>query len=110
MIHLSDIKARFPKPEGRFPVLKEYWEPLLNQAFQQDRTAPQNSNSYSAALITQYLMDGAVTVLQNRWAPLMAFTRDFNTDPYKPLASGQLKIVTTGPTVQTGSASAPITN
>jgi ATP-dependent protease ClpP protease subunit len=62
----------------------------------------QASNTYSATLNTSFLMDGAVTDLQNRWAALRAFTIDQGgPDPYKPKATGVLKHVTVGPTVQT---------
>ena len=62
---------------------------------------PANSNTYSSTLVTAFLTDGATTVLQNKWAPLRAFCRDFSTDPYKPNAVAQHKYVSAGPTVQT---------
>ena len=58
------------------------------------------SNTYSASLVTQFLLDGAVTKLQNRWAALKVFSKDYSQDRYKPRATGQLKFVTTGGTTQ----------
>ena len=111
-----DNIKKLPTAKARYKELRTNWEGLIKDGLARDdrRAAASpyvlNSNSYSSTLITAFLIDGAVTVLQNRWAPLRAFTRDFSTDPYKPLASGQLKTVTAGPTVQTGAASSPITN
>jgi hypothetical protein len=62
---------------------------------------PLASNTYSATLVTSFLMDGSVTDLQNRWAMLSAFTLDTNPDPYKPKATGVLKHVTVGSTTGT---------
>src|SRR6266699_2339888 len=60
------------------------------------------SNTYSASLVTQFLLDGAITVLQHKWAALKVFSRDFSTDRYKPRASAQLKTVASADTtVQT---------
>jgi hypothetical protein len=64
------------------------------------RAYPVASNTYSSSLITQFLMDGAATKLQNRWAPLKVFSRDYSSDRYKPRATGQLKYVTTQGTTQ----------
>lgn len=61
---------------------------------------PQNSNTITSVL-TNFLMDGSVTDLQNRWAMLKAFSLDTRPDGYKPLAPGVLKHVTVGSTAQT---------
>jgi hypothetical protein len=61
---------------------------------------PVAANTYSATLITQFLVDGAVTKLQNRWAALRVFTRDYSMDRYKPRATGQLKYATASGTTQ----------
>jgi len=64
------------------------------------RLYPVGANSYSSSLVTQFLLDGAVTKLQNRWAPLKIFSKDYSQDRYKPRATGQLKFVTAGGTTQ----------
>jgi ATP-dependent protease ClpP protease subunit len=65
---------------------------------------PLNANTITSVL-TNFLIDGSVTDLQNRWAMLRAFSLDFNTDGYKPLAPGILKHVTAGSTAQTNPTS-----
>src|SRR5213076_3629685 len=67
---------------------------------QPSRLYPVASNTYSATLVTQFLLDGAVTKLQNLWAPLRVFSRDYSQDRYKPRATAQLKFVTAGGTTQ----------
>ena len=62
------------------------------------------SNTYSATLVTAALEKTATTVLQNQFAPLAAFTRDFSADEYKPLATGTLKKVTAGSSTQTNAS------
>ena len=115
-VKAAGAKARYtalslPTAKVRVTALKRDWEPMIQDAFAQDNAKnapllrqgimPQNSNTYSATLITAFLTDGATTILQNKWAPLRAFSRDFSTDAYKPLAVAQHKYVTAGPTVQT---------
>ena len=58
------------------------------------------SNTYASELTTQHLLDGVVTVLQNNFAPLRAFSRTWEPDPIKPRASCQAKLVTTAPATQ----------
>ncbi len=74
--------------------------PLSMGPGQPSRMYPVAGNTYSATLVTQFLLDGAVTKLQNLWAPLRVFTRDYSQDRYKPRASAQLKFVTAGGTTQ----------
>ena len=62
------------------------------------------ANSYSASLTTQFLLEKATTTLQNRLAALACFTRQFSADPYKPLATAQLKFVTAGAAGQTNAS------
>ncbi len=62
---------------------------------------PAAANTYSSTLVTAFLASGATTILQKRLAALTAYTRDFGTDRYKPLATGQLKKVTAGSTTLT---------
>jgi hypothetical protein len=64
---------------------------------------PRNENTIASALITNFLITGATTQAHDRFAPLKIATRLANPDPYKPLASGVLKLNTTttnGSTVQ----------
>ena len=96
-----DFIRKEKSAKARFQTMRNDWEGLYNDSIR--RGMPRNDNSYQSALVTQFLLDGAVTQLQNRWAPLRAFTRDYSTDRYKPLATGQIKFVTAGSTTQTNS-------
>jgi hypothetical protein len=81
-------------PALRYNHMLVNWEELQTEAKAKDsRGSVRGENSFSPSLTTQFLIDGAVTKLQNRFAALRCFTRDFSTDPYKPLATGQLKFV-----------------
>src|SRR5438477_7131989 len=101
----------------RFAILTSEYDGLMQDALLRDsrvhmaapmqagpgqplRLYPDASNTYSATLVTQFLLDGAVTKLQNLWAPLRVFTRDYSQDRYKPRATAQLKFVTAGGTTQ----------
>jgi hypothetical protein len=65
-------------------------------------TTPRNTgNSYSASLITPALLEGAITQLQHRCAPLAAFSRQFQSDPLKPKCVHYAKLITAGATAQT---------
>jgi ATP-dependent Clp protease protease subunit len=112
----AGAKARYaaltlPTAKARKAALSKDWDQMIQDALAQDEARnapltargimPQNSNTYSGTLVTAFLTDGATTTLQNRWAPLRAFSRDFSTDPYKPNAVAEHKYVTAGPTVQT---------
>lgn len=61
---------------------------------------PQAANTITSVL-TNFLIDGSITDLQNLWAPVRAFSVDTRPDGYKPLAPGILKHVTAGSTAQT---------
>lgn len=108
-----DEISKLPSANVRFAALRKDWDGLIAEALVRDergesyrgannytpkrvpgRQMPENANTFSSTLTTAFLADGAVTNLQNRWAPLMAFTRDFTTDPYKPRATAQIKNVT----------------
>ncbi len=56
---------------------------------------PRNENSIASALIANFLIMGAVTQAHQRFAPVKVATRLANPDPFKPLASGVLKLNTT---------------
>lgn len=101
---LDKIKAEHKTPLARYQALKADWKNLLEDANVRDRRQhqdPMMSNTYSGTLVTSFLIDGSVTDLQNRWAMLNSFSRDYDPDPYKPLATGVLKHVTVGATAQT---------
>jgi hypothetical protein len=79
-------------PEQRYTYLRANWEELRTEAMaRESRGGVRAENSFSSALTTQFLIDGAVTKLQNRFAALKCFTRDFSTDSYKPRATGEIK-------------------
>jgi hypothetical protein len=111
---LDTIKAKFPgklNSKARYETIKADFRLLMEDAQARDRRSgliPERvtaedwrrgpalaANTYSASLVTNFLLDGSVTILQNKWAPLRAFLRDYSTDRYKPLATAQLKLVTT---------------
>src|SRR5262249_37635648 len=87
-------------PELRYQLVRDEFTNLLYDALCRDRssTLPQASNTYSSSLITQFLLDGAVTVLQHKWPALKVFSRDFSPDPYKPRSTAQLKTVASADT------------
>jgi ATP-dependent Clp endopeptidase proteolytic subunit ClpP len=102
-------------PGERVAAMKSDWQGMLNHCIERDikdagGNLPVAANTYSSTLITDFLVDTAITKLQNRWAALECFTRDFSTDRYKPLATGQVKLVTAGSSALTGTKSSQITN
>jgi hypothetical protein len=98
---IRDI-LNLPSGPTRFRALKAAWDGLHTHGLELDRRGQAIAgNSYSSTLTTAFLMDGAVTDLQNRWAALAAFSVNFSTDPYKPKATGELKHVTVGSTTGT---------
>jgi hypothetical protein len=80
-------------PGKRYVTMMGSWSELRSDALARDRGEVMAANSFASALTTQFLLDGAVTKLQNRWAALKCFSRDFGTDPIKPLAVAQTKFV-----------------
>lgn len=52
-------------------------------------------------VLTNFLVDTAVTDLQNRWSPLLAISQQFDPSAFSPLSPGIIKHVTSGPTAQT---------
>jgi len=64
------------------------------------------ANTIDSALTTDHrAKEMATTILQNRLAPLAAFTRQFSTKPLAPKATVQLEKVTAGGTAQTNATS-----
>lgn len=105
---------KLPTPMARLDALRADWVPLMADADARDRRArrsnPLAANTFSATLTTDMLELQAITQLQNRWAALSCFTRDFTTDPYKPLATVQVPLVTAGATALVGSKGSGISN
>lgn len=58
------------------------------------------ANTYDADLVVDRLADEAILVLQNRLAPLRAFSRDFGTDTMRPRATVQVEKSGTHATAQ----------
>lgn len=103
-------------PAKRHATMQADWDGIIADAFARDDRGDkcrvvspqfknngrvQNGNTYSATLVTAFLGDGATTILQKKLASLAAFSKNWSTDRYKPLATGQLKKVTVGSTTQT---------
>lgn len=63
--------------------------------------SPRNVNMVDADLVTARLVEGTTTFLQNRLAPLNAFSKQFSCDPIKPLATCEARFVSAGGTAGT---------
>ncbi len=91
----------------RYGHLRDNWDTLKAAGFRRPGAGnfrqgmPQAANTTDSDLVTQMLVDGATTVLQNRLAPLRAFAKEFAPDPIKPLAVLQHRKITAGGTAQT---------
>jgi hypothetical protein len=59
------------------------------------------ANTIAAALLADVVRERVITVLQNRFAPLNAFSQDFSADEMAPLAKIQVKKATAGSTTLT---------
>jgi ATP-dependent Clp protease protease subunit len=100
--------------QGRYNFMKDEWPQLMKSAMSKDAALmnrsgfmPVAANTYSASLVTNFLIMGCITKLGPKFAPLAAFSRDNTVDPFKPLATGQMKFNTTaqdGSTTQTAGA------
>jgi len=100
--------------QGRYNFLKDEWPALMASTMKKDAALmnrsgfmPVAANTYSASLVTNFLIMGVITKLGPKFAPLAAFSRDNSQDPFKPLATGQMKFNTTaqdGSTTQTAGA------
>ena len=88
---------------ARYQRLKADWDSAIDAALRLDASPKVKNlgNTFSSQLTTAYLLNGFITKLQNRLGPLMAFTREFSQDPYKPLATGVLKYVNATTAAQT---------
>lgn len=97
---LEKIQAEHKTPEARCAAMRKDWTALMADAEKRGRGMPVAANTYSATLVTAHLLDGAITDLQNVWAPLAAFTLDYDPDAYKPNAVCIVKHVTAGTATQ----------
>ncbi len=59
------------------------------------------ANTIASALLADVVRERVITVLQNRFAPLNAFSQDFSADEMAPLAKIQVKKATAGSTTLT---------
>jgi len=53
-------------------------------------------NNFASAITTEFLADGVIVPLQSRLAPLNAFTKQYEPDPVKPLATVEIKVAASG--------------
>ena len=102
-------------PEARVQALRSQWTPLMQESLKRDMRAmrsglPVAANTYSSSLVTDFLVDQAITVLQNRWAALEAFTRDFSVSRLQEYSTAQVKIVASGASLLRGTKGSPITS
>jgi hypothetical protein len=77
------------EPQRIYASLKEDWNDLVADARRQD--AVRGENTFSATLTTNFLILGATTLLSPRFASVKMFSRAVAPDPYKPLATGEMK-------------------
>ena len=101
---VSEVRDRINAlaPHARFAFLRDNWDDLRRAM---PLFAPQGVNTFDAALTTQMLASGLIVALQNKLAPLAAFTRDFSIDRIKPLSAVQVPRAVSG-----GTAVASATN
>jgi len=98
-LNILPAAARFEKMKTDWPSMFD----AFNKIDQAQNTAGTGANTYSSSLVTAFLVAGCVTKLQNVFAPLSSFTRQFSTDAYKPRAKGELKYASSA-TASSGSA------
>jgi len=85
-----------------YDAMKRDWTLLMQDAARRDSV--RNENTFSSSLTTNFLILGATTQASPKFASVKMFARDTSVDPYKPLATGQMKFNTTaqdGSTTQT---------
>src|SRR6185437_5701932 len=111
MDDVRNLKSR----KARIEATKKDWGQKLEYCLQLDAREnkgqlPVAANTYSATLITDFLVDQAVTILVARFAALSSFSIEFGPDRIKEYATAQCKFVTSAGTTQRGTKSSPITN
>ena len=110
----------------RNELRKNEWNGILNHAMSMDQrgqrfqpygtltsTLPVNANSYTSALIVDFLADQAITALVATLPALRVFTRDFMASGFAPLSTLQVRLVTAPDNdnrLQRGTKSAGISN
>lgn len=85
-----------------YAALRDNWNDIYSDGVRRDKV--RNENTISSSLTTNFLILGATTQLSPKFASIRMFSRDTSVDPYKPLATGQMKFTTTpqdGSTTQT---------
>jgi ATP-dependent Clp endopeptidase proteolytic subunit ClpP len=113
--------AAAPAPEPVRPVIQNLGNPLLEQyksmkagaerrSFlvqnhselirQSSLLAPQNGNTFTPALVVDYLADAVITVATSKLAMISGFTRNVGLDNLRPRATVQVKKFTTGDAAQ----------
>jgi ATP-dependent Clp protease, protease subunit len=104
---VSDMMVNVVKDAGNdrrktYQAIKANLPALRQDAERRDRV--RNENTISSSLTTNFLILGATTQASPKFASVKMFSRDTSVDPYKPLATGQMKYNTTvqdGSTTQT---------
>jgi ATP-dependent Clp endopeptidase proteolytic subunit ClpP len=110
-----------PAPDPVRPVIQNMGNPLLEQyrsmkagadrrSFrvqnhnellrQSSIFAPQNGNTFTPALVVDYLADAVITVATTKLAMIAGFTRNVGLDNLRPRATVQVKKFTTGDAAQ----------
>lgn len=110
---LVNIRKEHKTAKARYAAMKPLYDKALKASIQKDQRAGNArdvfaANTYSGTLVTSFLMDGAITDLVSVWAMLNAFSLAEGVDPFKPLATGELKHITAGEATQVGTT-APAT-
>jgi hypothetical protein len=127
MAKLSALEASIksptaaPAPDPVRPVIQNLGNPLLEQyrsmkagadrrSFrvqnhnellrQSAMFAPQNGNTFTPALVVDYLADAVITVATTKLAMIAGFTRNVGLDNLRPRATVQVKKFTTGDAAQ----------
>lgn len=105
--HVMAIKSH----RGRFDHMRDNWNELRSAGFRRPGSSagrnglPVAANTTDTDLVTQMLVEGATTILQNRLAPLRAFSKEVSIDRIKPKAVLQHRKITAGGTGQTNATS-----
>lgn len=96
---MSDVRA-IKSRRARIAAYKQDWHAKLNYLYELEArdkaNLPVGNNTYSSTLITDFLVDTAVTILVARFAPLRAFMIQFQPQRMREYATADIKFVTTG--------------
>lgn len=99
--HVMAMKLR----RDRHEFMKNNWHDLLAAGYRNPNHKPiipgiQAANTTDAALVTDFLVAGAETFLQNQLAAISCFAKQVEPDRVKPKATVQNRLVTAGGTAQ----------